>query len=302
MQRIFVVTGLQRSGNHAVQDWIGSLFESRFFYNNQPHDLFSNLDHVQMLQNEARHAACIIFSFEDCVNHSTDPKALILDDVAPVPPALADGTPVRPLWILRDPYNTWASRIAARERVRRNGDDLTSDPSWELFRANWLTIAELYETRPNDFILYNLWRKSPKYRCHVCNNLGGSYNEATLERVPTYGRGSSFDGNSRPTYRDIMRNLDRYLSPKFLRLVRRNPYSYLQRLIKPPLNAARLQVDERWRFLLEHPEGKKVLNDDAIRAASLKIFGFAVSPEGTSCRTTPVDETVAGASVARAAG
>jgi hypothetical protein len=293
MQRIFIVTGLQRSGNHAIQDWVRSLFESSVFYNDQPHDLFDNTDNVNNIIQDAGHTSCIIFSFEDSVDKSQNPTAPILEDISKFSSSIGNDARVRCLWILRDPYNTWASRIAARERVQRKGNDLTSSPSWELFRTNWLAMAKLYQQRPDDFILFNFWRKSPEYRLYICENIGGCYNEATLERVPTYGQGSSFDGNSRPTYREIIRNLNKYMSAEFITKFRKKPYSYLRRIMKPPLKATNLRVDERWHFLLHHPEGKKVLSDEDIRAASLGIFGFAVWPDGEMRRGTSVVEPIA---------
>lgn len=280
MRQILVVTGLQRSGNHAVLDWVASLFPTHVFHNNQPHDLFTGQDRLTTLLEAAGDAPCVIFSFEDSVRHSRDPAALLFDDVVPFPDALAAGAVLRELSVLRDPYNTWASRVAANARTAEGGKGLTSDPSWELFRANWLAMAARHAARPDDVLLFNRWKDREAYRRRVCAQLGGTYSEKTLKEVPRNATGSSFDGLPRPSYGQMLRQLPKYASGKFLSRLAQRPSHYVRRFVTPASTGDRMKVNERWKFLLDHPQGAGLFADDAVRAESLRIFGFAVSSDG----------------------
>jgi hypothetical protein len=269
---VLTVIGLQRTGNHAVIDWIGALFPRHAFHNNNPHDLFADPDRLAALL-AAHDEDCVIFSFEDSPGRMADVTRPVLESVTPFPAARFPGIDSRTLLILRDPYNLWASRTAARR-----GNGLTSDPSWDLFRRNWLDFAARQQADPAGTILFNRWNRDADYRRQICAGLGGRYSETTLDQVPEAGGGSSFDGLPRPTLGRMLGNWRHYLSAAFLgRLVSR-PGHYLRRLMQPPATGRRLKVDDRWRSLTEDPAAAALFADAALRAETARIFGPEALP------------------------
>lgn len=278
-RKIIVCKGLQRSGNHAILDWVASLWPAHAFYNNQAHMLFADKDALRALID--RHdEPCLIFSFEDSIKHADDPSLPLLDSVVSFP---ADAFPefeVFDLMILRDPYNNWASRVAANDRVKTGGKGLTSDPSWDLFRTNWLQIAGRHREQPQAVMLFNFWKNNESYRREICAMLGGTYSEATLETVPSNASGSSFDGVPRPTRAEILKKLPAYFSAEFLARLTSRPGYYVRRFVNPPQTGKRMKVDERWKFLLGRSEGQVLFSDDRIRTEALRIFGKAFDVNG----------------------
>ena len=271
--------GLQRSGNHAVIDWISSLFERPAHLNNLAHDFCALPENVTGDPALMR-ADCAMLSFEDArikLARSEDGGfRRLVDSVVPLDvAALPPGTEGRTIHILRDPYNCWASRVKARE-----GGGLTSPPELEHFLDNWIAQAERHAAAPESFILYNAWFRSQPYRRAVCARLGGAYSERTLGEVPLEGRGSSFDGAGRPSFRTILKKLDYYRGPEFRRRLLKEPGSYARRLFSRSIDARQLKVDTRFEHLLGRAGARPLFEDATVRRLSREIFGFHVDGEG----------------------
>ena len=273
--KIIVCLGLQRSGNHAVLDWIASLFPSCAFHNDQPHDLFADAAKLRGLIDSCE-ADCVIFSFEDSANKAADASRLLVDSVVPFPADLAAVADVSRIAILRDPYNTWASRVAANERAAELGRPLTSDPSWELFRRNWLALAAAEGAKP---ILFNRWKDDRAYRQEICASLGGTYSERTLDKVSTQGSGSSFEGLPRPSYLGMIARLPKYASRRFLVRLLAKPSYYARRFFAPRLTGRTMKVDERWKILVSRPEAAPLFADETLRRETARVFGPGSLPQ-----------------------
>jgi len=277
--RVFCVCGLQRSGNHAIIDWVRSLFPESIYFGDQPHNLFHNLEHLTGILDSCG-SSHLIFSFEDSIKHSPDPSQPLLSTVTNFPLAKFPKIDVMQIYVLRDPYNLWASRLAGRERPVRGGVGLTSDPSWETFRQNWIYFANLYTTDPKSFILFNNWHNSYQYRKNICSIYRGEYSETTMNQVASQGGGSSFQGNQRSSYSEILKNPKKFLKPTILKRILKHPVPHAKKWLSPKINANQLAVEDRWAFLLNHPDGHWVLEDDEIRKRSLDIFQMAISKDG----------------------
>lgn len=273
---LIVAAGLQRSGNHAVLGWVESLFPGAVFHNDEFHDLFA--DPAALADRLAGGAACTIVSFEDSANRTARPGTLLPDSLAPLPADVAAAHDVHRLVILRDPYNTWASRVAANARAAEFGRKLTSDPSWEVFRANWLALAALAETPGWRPVLFNRWRADAAYRRAICAALGGTYSEATLDAVSHRGGGSSFEGVPRPSYAGMLRQLPKYASGPFLRRLAARPGHYVRRFVTPPRTGRQMAVESRWRTLAGRPEAAALFSDAELRAATARLFGQDALP------------------------
>jgi hypothetical protein len=271
------VIGLQRAGNHAIIDWLMSLFERPVHLNNLPHDF---LDRPEALDTPAvARADCCILSFEDALikfgRTEAGESRRLVDSVTLAEPARLPGFDIRVLYVLRDPYNCWASRVKARET-----SGLTAPAELAHFLGNWLAMAERYAGDQDAFILYNAWFRSQAYRRQVCARLGGRYSERTLGDVPLEGRGSSFDGAGRPSVRTMWKRIDYYRSGAFRRRLLREPGAYLGRLFAPRLDARQLQVDSRWQLLVGRDDAGALFENPEVAALSREIFGFHVDAAG----------------------
>jgi len=275
---VLQVIGLQRSGNHAIIDWIASLFPRAAHLNNLAHDFGRDPANVAGHPTFAG-ADCRIVSFEDAriklARTADGGFRPLLDSVVPLDPDSLDEFDCRTLYILRDPYNCWASRVKARE-----AGGLTSPAELDYFLDSWTAMARRHAAEPRSFVLYNAWFKDRAYRQAVCARLGGSYSERTLGEVPLEGGGSSFDGAGRPSLRTMAKKLDYYRSPGFRRRLLQQPGSYLRRLLAPSVDGRQLQVDSRWQHLLGRDDARALFEDATVRELSQRIFGFHVDGAG----------------------
>lgn len=276
--KLIICVGLQRSGNHAILGWVESLIAGATFWNDARHDVFAD-ETALRVRLAAAAAPCVIVSFEDSANRTATPDVSLLESVAPLPAAIEAEYDVRRLAILRDPYNTWASRVAANARAVEFGGPLTSDPSWELFRANWLALAALERDPAWRLVLFNRWKGDDGYRRALCAEIGGIYSDAALDAVSRRGGGSSFDGTPRPSYREMLRRLPSYLSSDgFLRRLRARPGHYVKRFLAPPKKGRELEVEARWKTLLGRPEAAGLFADPDLRVVTAGLFGADAVP------------------------
>ena len=282
------VLGLQRSGNHAIVNWLESLYPAALHLNEQPHGFFEDAESVVSTRAALGRTPCVIVSFEDAVGVSKLQGEAFLGNVRRLDPEDFPGHACHVLHILRDPYNCWASRVKARESGK-----LSSSRRFEDFRRDWLDLARLAVRDPESVLLYHAWHGSRAYREAACARLGGAYAEHTLREVRGEGGGSSFDGYGRPTWRAMLGKLGYYRSPAFRRRFLKAPGSYVARLFATPVDGRSLRVDARWQHVLGHEGSRALFHDAEIRRLSDEIFGFHVDADGRMLRRA---EAVAAAS------
>lgn len=277
--KLIVCLGLQRSGNHAVLGWVSGLFDNVQFHNDEHHDVLADATRApEILPPDPAPGSVTIVSFEDSANRTKTPGVLLPDSVIlPSEPETA-AYEIHRLVILRDPYNTWASRVAANNRAEGFGRKLTSDPSWALFRENWLALAALDTTPGWTVIRFNRWKDDAEYRHEICAGLGGRYTEEMLGQVSHRGGGSSFDGTPRPSYLGMVRQYRKYLTPAFRQRLLSRPGYYLQRLTQPPAQAEKFKVDERWSTLTGRADSAALFTDTDLAARTEALFGSAALP------------------------
>lgn len=285
MAVLLQIIGVQRSGNHAIINWLESLFARSLHLNEQPHGFFEDAESVVATRAALGRNDCVIVSFEDAVGVSKLQGAALVGNVRRLDPEDFPGHSCHVLYILRDPYNCWASRVKARE-----GGKLSSSPRLEDFRRDWLDIARIAERDPEAVLLYNAWHGARTYREAVSARLGGSYAEHTLREVRGEGGGSSFDGYGRPTWRAMLGKLGKggyYRSRAFRKRFLQAPGRYLGRLFAAPVDGRRLAVDSRWQHVLAHDASQPLFEDAEVRRLSDRIFGFHVSADGRMTRPAP---------------
>ena len=263
-RHLIQVIGQQRSGNHAVINWLSSLFPTAAHSNNLPHDFFARPETLAGIA--AAKADCNLFSFEDAQRKLRGDCNLI-ESVARADPAAFPDFDCRVLHILRDPYNCWASRVRAREVGK-----LSSARALEPFVRDWTALARLYLAEPDAFVLFNRWFQDRAYRKRIAARLGGRYSERTLGEVLGEGGGSSFDGFVRPSYGTILRKFDYYLTGDFRRRFLKQPGAYLSRLFSPSIDGRQLQVDRRWEHVVGQKEAQVLFANADVQALSREIL------------------------------
>lgn len=269
---VIQIIGMMRSGNHAVINWLSSLFDTCEHRNNLEHDFFRNaerLQHVISSEND-----CVICSFEDyeplyAKSHS------FIKSVADIDASHFFGA-VRThrFFVLRDIYNCLASRMRSHVvKSEKSAEDV------DIFVRNWLEMADYYMERPDQFILYNEWRRDQAYRQRICAAIGGAYSERTLHDIPAYGGGSSFDSAPLPPLRDVLGRTFRYGDLTFVGRVMGNPRLYLRRLLTPRADARTLAVDARWPMLRDEAMAQRIFRDPRVAQRNRDLFGFHIDAD-----------------------
>lgn len=254
-QREFLVAALQRSGHHAVINWILAQCDSPKCLLNHvkpganPLSTFrkdSTFEGVTPEQLAGPHIPleCLIFNYEDHALPSI------------FQPAFTDhrehwlGTPRyrRDLLILRDPYNFFASRLKWSYGNKYPGGthSLVKPIARDKLVALWKSyarqfIAGLDDTTAMIPISYNRWFMDEDYRRQLAGTLQLSFTDAGLQEVARWGPnlwpGNSFDGL----------NYDG--------------------------NAQKMEVMDRWRQFLDDELYLSLFRDPEVHELSRAIFG-----------------------------
>ena len=198
------VFGMQRSGNHAIINWIIKQQPGYVFFLNHG-DPLAPFDAHRDYQPPSKPIDLFVHSYED---HRFSPQLLRIADsnrsfYYDRPKALYV------LLVLRDPLNLFASRLragytGARRNDRYNQTDL------------WLTYAEEYLGKTQSLgpskvlVSYNQWCTDEAYRKNLAHRLDLQFSDAGFNEVPVYGGGSSFEGRKLNGQASTMNTRDRW--------------------------------------------------------------------------------------------
>ena len=154
---------------------------------------------------------------------------------------------VREILLLRDPFNTFASRLHLMRQQPKNvfvKDFLLPDEDGTaLLPRRWKFFAEEYLGKTNHLrndklvINFNRWVIDREYREQLCDALGVPFRDEHKEHVPVYGFGSSFD----------RRRFDR--------------------------RGSAMKLTQRWEHFRDDPEYMSFFSDPDIIKLSQAIFG-----------------------------
>lgn len=184
--------GLQRSGNHAVINWILKQCEGDILFFNDV-DSVDPLDSSRIMQGDINSDCleCLLYSYEDRLLNAIARPGFY-------PENNSRHTNVRKRYdvlVIRDPFNFFASR--SKHAVVLSGE---SNYISGLSVPNlWITYAKEYlnETsylKNNKIVInYNRWCVSRSYRKKIAENMGLVFTDRGFSEVTNYGSGSSFD-------------------------------------------------------------------------------------------------------------
>lgn len=280
------VFGLQRSGNHAIIEWIldQHVGKRTCFLNDVGHgdqDPFTTATQVALAGLgstsgvEALRCAqkdLLIYSYEDDLSRMR-PSASLIDaihdeDFAQQRIRYVGKSEHRVnVIVLRDPFNFFASRL-------KKLDALTGMKDVEAIKESWKLMAKRALRMRRDFagkefwVSYNRWVNDERYRRRLSTRLFGQFSDASLKYVSGHGGGSSFDSDhGRLTLRVIRRKWRRLLDPK----VYRHAGHYLRRLMAK--DGRSMKVLERWHEMRGEAAYRSIFRDRELLKLSERLFG-----------------------------
>ncbi len=201
------VFAMQRSGHHAVIHWLIGHFKGEIFFRNaQDHRKEWNptLDGIRSLY---------IFNVEDAFRIRTVVDAIERDAW------LNDGIShkVNHMLILRDPYNTLASRLKHEDVHCRQ----IHVEMWKEYAREYLRETDAL---PDDTVMvsFNRWYSDEGYRRNISAKFGLEYSERNLRKVTIEGKGSSFQKDETDARNLDLFNRWKYFvgNPRFMNLMK----------------------------------------------------------------------------------
>ena len=279
------VCGLQRSGNHAIINWIINQHKGKAycFLNNVRHGsydpfetcsqlFFENLScspEREALRRVAKHL--LVLSYEDDDTQMLKNTGFLKSVFDPQFESnrrryLGNSRYAYDVFIVRDPFNFFASRLTKWERLtgRKDVDRVVHD--WkEMARA---AIALESDPRPQALaISYNAWHTDVSYRKELSRRLLGHHDDSSMNHVSSIGGGSSFEAVPL-TPRMLVRNWRKAFDAKRLTML----HHYLGRIALRE-RGSKMHVLERWKGFRQDDRFLSVFADRELLELSEQIFG-----------------------------
>jgi hypothetical protein len=230
------IFGLRRSGHHAVINWLKSCYEAvgetvhheNSVYNRHLSNAISWNDATpEMVWQKAQGSDALLVSYEDVDIEQREDSPVYSGLQLP-----EHGYVVRDTIVLRDWYNLAASRLMLQAKNRSIGkhDGLIFGVDWRDIETRWLKYAGLaIQGGPDSAkfigINYNYWFMSPTYKNELARKYGLSNCSSSVDEVPDFASGSSFDGRAKNGSGRAMNVLKRWqdlppdLLPHYIRLI-----------------------------------------------------------------------------------
>lgn len=250
-------TGLSRSGNHAIINWVIKQLNGSYcflnctepkrnpYYTARPLNesgkvLETNLENFNLAAEQNGNfdkKNYLLYSHEDCFLGPLQHKVFKNDHDSWV----GKTQKFNDVLILRDPFNLFASRIKSGFI---DGDH--TPPKAQ--QVSTLTLKRIYKQHARAFIgeknllknkvtiNYNRWAASPEYRREVAKHLQILFTDRGFEEVAQVAGGSSFDG------------------------------------IQLSGNASAMKLNSRWEQYAEKEEFWELFDDELVELSS-RIFG-----------------------------
>jgi LPS sulfotransferase NodH len=202
------IAAIQRSGHHGVINWILSQCDGPALFLNDVHPGTNPFvtcsiatrveppgDPVSVpkgLLEPFAARACLVHNYED------HPLPLVFSDAAETRHDgwVGQSGERRDVIVLRDPFNTFASRMRASWMRNRIGDEngrAALIALWKQYAQEALGRSALLRHRPL-VILFNRWITELGYRQACAHALGLPFSDRGLRRISAEYGGSSFDG------------------------------------------------------------------------------------------------------------
>ncbi|MCS5693188.1 hypothetical protein NZK33_14525 [Cyanobium sp. FGCU-6] len=277
--------GIMRSGNHAVIQWIQQLFHDKklVFLNNikhSDHNPFNSFAQIEyfgygnpLSYDELINCSkdVLIYSYEDrrsVQEDGIDFLASVFNEKFELKREFYLGASKQrlDLFVIRDPFNLFASRLQMIRKDPCGGIDL-----FGLVIENWKLLAERIiqlQQAPAERqipILYNRLITDESYQRSIAHRLRGEFVPFSLQKISEYGLGSSFATFSHLSVSDLFLKAHKLL--------------YLKKWIHVRKHLKRLKRNQsstfltRWQLLAADKEYRQIFRDPEILYLSERLFG-----------------------------
>lgn len=225
MKNIFLFHGLQRSGNHAIINWLGGLDKILFFNNvigpgpiwRGEKEIPKPVPYSFWLKKKLSERRSFLPFFVKKAKYKNHHVLASIEDMELSTRVFIETSrPVKHILLVRDPRNLFASRI----RRKLNGS--TKHLGYPIEAGHFMDrIMVLWRSHVREFlgqtsflnnktcIFFDAWFVSEEYRRGIASALGFTYHDVGMGAVTHWGGGSSFDGLSFSESAKSMRVLDR---------------------------------------------------------------------------------------------
>jgi len=196
-EKLICVIAMQRSGHHAVINWIAAQI-------NRPIKFVNAFDHADWVIDYNKHlkgTPYLITNFEDFPIQTT------LNAIS----QNAEFAKEADIYlVLRNPYNLLASRHFAQFH-KKTHDQKEALAIWYDHAHEFIRTTRKINDSQFRPIAYDTWFQHPEYREHLAQSwFGHESRERSLNLVPNSGMGSSFDGQAYNGKARKMKVLDRW--------------------------------------------------------------------------------------------
>lgn len=240
-----ILFAMRRSGQHAVVHFIYRMYDppKAFFNNRKPHREEFGVNKKDISDGDTSgDLELFMVNYEDqrVREEIATPSRLIQDHDDHVGRALN----THYLLCLRDPFNTFASRLHHGEG-RRIREHILNDPqrTIDLWKNHATEFTGRTKILPNLItVSYNEWLLNEGYRRELADRLGVPYKDKHWNQTTREGGGSTFD----------------------------------KRKIK---RADRMELLERWKLARDDPSYRRLFQDRELVALSHEIFGHIPGTE-----------------------
>lgn len=207
------VYAMQRSGHHAVMAWLQDCYEQAGLSTGHLNDVYHG--HVPGLEVtdpgvqdilEASSSQHVTFVNYEDLGYRQRNEAPSYREVQARPDVISQD-----VIVLRDWYNMAASRLRSIDQAKRSGVGLQlHDLPWRQVTQAWEDHASHALTGVPTTLYYNQWFADRQYRCAAAAQFGLLNSDRSIDNVPVFGRGSSFDGMTYMTSGRKMSVLERW--------------------------------------------------------------------------------------------
>jgi len=226
--------GMARCGNHGVIHWLQRSFENSLFINNTQGKEIRVADQGR-IDNNTPSTVIISLEVEDLIRNLEKP--------------LLSWEARNRVFLLRDPFNTYASKRKYSENQDKRGVIFNYyGKRLYIFTRNWKDHAKEYLGITNhlgdkNVISFNKWFEDAAYREGLLREMGADIYTTDINKMIPNRKipGSSFDDKK---YKN---------------------------------SATQMDVLNRWKYYADDEEFKTMLKDDELMELSYKIFGNVIA-------------------------
>jgi len=229
------VFGMRRSGNHAICAWLAGHFPDGVFYMGDV-KRYGRLD-PYLKGESARLFANPLYGQEPWIQREYNPGMTIIHTYEDYLPTQAELRTYKPrgkhfqLYILRDPFNLFASRLKMADKGFAGWPGTLIVPQWIQFASRYEAVRDqcmVPTTGTPVAVLFNSWHVSNPARRYLEHDLGKlpESDQYFQHVVNTSGIGSSFDGvafDGNATDMPVTQRWEQYAKDKRFRNLISNP-------------------------------------------------------------------------------